>query len=110
MLFLEKAEELFVGESCLAHDAFDDVLGQVKAFVVGDGDTSSPLGVFQVHMRPAGLMDIKPCPLESANDLLRAEVGKLRHASDGDFEFFDDGLLARVWVFGDFLAILNECP
>ena len=48
-LLAEEPEKLLVSQACLAEDALDDVLWQVKAFVIGHSNPSGLVGMFEVN-------------------------------------------------------------
>ena len=82
----EQIEKLFVGEPRLADDAADDVLGQIRARVIGDGDPSGLLGVLELDVGAGSGVDIKTSALKRTDKLPGLDVRKLwGHALDGDF-------------------------
>ena len=47
---LKQVKELLIGEPRLPHDALDDVLRQIKPFVIRNCDASGPGGMFHLDM------------------------------------------------------------
>ena len=107
----EEPEKLLVSQACLAKDALDDVLWQVKAFVIGHSNPSRLVGMFEMNVGAAGFVNAKTSFLKSTDYFSRLEVCELGcHALHGDFQFFADRLLGGKWVFRNILAILQQCP
>ena len=52
----EEPEKLLVGESGLTNDGLDDVFWQIEPFVIGHGDASGSVGMFQLHVRTGDLV------------------------------------------------------
>ena len=82
----EQVEKFFVGEPRLADDAADDVLGQIRPCVIGDGDPSGLLGVLELDVGAGSGVDIKTRALKRTVNLSGLDVRKLwGQALDGDF-------------------------
>jgi hypothetical protein len=79
-LSIKQVKEFGVGQSGLADDAFDDVLGQVKPLVVGDRYAAGLAGMLEVDVRAGLLVNRKPAPLQSANHNARLQASEFwRH-------------------------------
>ena len=110
-LLAEEPEKLLVSQACLAEDALDDVLWQVKAFVIRHGNPSMLVGMFEMNVGAAGFVNVKTSFLKGTYHFSRLEVCELGcHALHGDFQFFADRLLGSKWVFRDILTILQQGP
>jgi len=73
----EEPEKLLVSQACLAEDAHDDVLWQVKAFVIGHSNPSRLVGMFEMNVGAAGFVNVKTSFLKGTDDFSRLEVCEL---------------------------------
>jgi hypothetical protein len=78
---VQKVEELLIGQSCLPNDALDNVLRQVKPFMVWNRDPARLAWVLHVNVRTCLLVNIEAALLKRADDLSRLVVGKLGRLS-----------------------------
>jgi len=107
----EEPEKLLVSQTSLTEDALNDVLWQVKAFVIGQGDSPRLVGMFEMNVGAAGFVNVKTSFLKGTDHFSRLEVCELGcHALHGDFQFFADRLLGGKWVLRDILTILQQGP
>ena len=77
-LLIEQLKKFGVGQSGLADDAFDDVLGQVKALVVRNRNAAGLAGVLEVHVRAGLFVNKKAALLQRANHHPRLQAGEFR--------------------------------
>ena len=54
---LQEIEKLLIGQSRLSDDAFDDVLGKVESFVVGNREAAGFVWMLELHMRSGGFVN-----------------------------------------------------
>ena len=96
-----------VGQPCLAKDALDDVLRQVKAFMIGHGNPPRLLGMFEVNVGTAGFVNGEASLLKGTDHFSGSKVRQFAcHALHGDFQLFSYRLLGRKWVVRNILTIL----
>lgn len=75
-----KSKKLFIRQPRLPHDALYNVLWQVESFVVRNRDSSWFGGMLHLDVRPASLVNVEACLLESANHFFRFQVSEFgRH-------------------------------
>jgi len=77
-LLIEQVKKFGVGQSGLADDAFDDVLGQIEPLMVRNGNAAGLSGMLQVHVRAGLFVNKKTALRQRANHHARLQTSEFR--------------------------------